>query len=281
MIGTKKLRRDADGDETLLPLFVMAASILVATVVLMTYTASAIDRNTPTAYWQEETGFDFFGGLEFTYADPTFGYNLTSANFTRHSTSDTVGMKFEFTAADFSYLTVRMVKNYDHPVLDPEQNPTDSLGGENFVCLHVKENEGILHDDKWRAIEFENLFNYWIPSDDGNHTISYGSTRAFGQNISIIITTNVLPLNQSVGNPQADHINCFWMGAYNLKLAFITTPSDDVMGSSMWTILGQIMTLQLPQTGTVADLLLGIPIWAALGFMVFAIARSVIPFLGG
>jgi hypothetical protein len=280
MIGTKNLRRDADGDETLLPLFVMAASILVATVVLMTYTASAIERNTPTAYWQEEKSYDFFGGLEFDYADPTYGYNLTSANFTHHSTSDTVGMKFDFAAAGFSYLTVRMVKNYDHPFMDPEQNPTDNADGDDFVCIHVKENEGILHDDKWRSIAFANLFNYWIPSDD-NHTVSYATTRAFGHNISIVITTNVLSSNESIGNPQADHINCFWMGAYNLRLAMVSSPSDDIMMTSMWVILGQILTLQLPHTGTVADVLIGIPIWAALGFMVFAIARSVIPFLGG
>ena len=270
MIDTRHaLRADQDGDEALLPLFVMAASMLIAIIVLSTAIASAIARNAPTGRWDQPEGWELIGGVAYANLEPTGGYTVTAYNHTENPYTDNASRELNFIYTDWEYISVRLVRNCS--VTKPFTHGDEDKKYDDFVYIHAKRDSGWFAGDRYVAIPFEALMANFIQNN-----VSYSYFSVFKTNFTVILETAT---NNS--NP-ADHINAVWFGNYNTAIAFNTEVSDsDRMSSSMWTILGQILTLQLPDVNRVVNLLLAVPIWAALGFMVFTIFSRVVPFISG
>jgi hypothetical protein len=51
--------------------------------------------------------------------------------------------------------------------------------------------------------------------------------------------------------------------------------------SSMWTVLGQMLTAQIPDVHPIINILIAVPFWAAIGFMAIMIVSRFIPLIGG
>jgi hypothetical protein len=245
MTAKKNIADDLGGVETLLPLFVMAATMLTTIIIISGGIGAMLVRNQPTAYWDQPQSWALIGDVEYAATDPTAGYNVTLYNHTQNPYTDNASRKFEFTYSDWEYLTVRLVRDCD--TTKPFTASDEDAKYNDFVYIHAKADSGWFAGNRYLAMDYHGL------------TISTA-------------TNNTNP---------ADHINAVWAGNYNIKIAYNTEISDEArMSSSMWTILGQILTLQLPNINPVVNLLLAVPVWAAFGFMIFAIFRSVVPFLG-
>jgi hypothetical protein len=263
-----KFKTDADGDETLLPLFVMAASVLVAIIVLSGAIGSMLARNTPTAYWEYAEGYELIGGVQYSYIAPTKGYNVTEANHTNDVEDDDASQKLQFTYGSWDYFTIRLIHNVDK--MKVAENFEEMTKYRDFVAIHVKASQSSTSTaDKWRAISYDKILSNTIMGNT-----SFGYLTIFKTNFTIILTTN--------GTNEGEHHNLVWAGQYNIRVAVNTDIAGSAeMNASMWTILGQILTLQLPDVSPTVNLLLAVPIWAAMGFMVFTIFSRVIPFISG
>lgn len=267
----KSIRRNVEGDANLLPVFVMLAGLMVTIIVISGSISAMLETNVPTGYFETKEGYDWLGGTTIDYASPSYGYNLTAANWTDNSKDDDANQKFIYDYDGFNWIAMRVVKDYDKPLLT--QNPTDAKDGDDFVCVHLEKTGAVLSDDKWRGIPFDNLFNHWYADN-----MSYAYFTAWKTNFTIIITTDALPVNESVGNPRADHINSFYMGACNIKIGVVTDLTGDAARTSMWVILGQILTMQLPNVNWFVQMLISVPIWSAIGFLMFEIFAKLWPF---
>ncbi len=263
------LRRDHDGDESLLPLFVMAAAVLISIIVLETTIAGAIARNTPTAKWDSAQGWDLIGGVEYTNLEPSGGYLVTMSNHTQNPYTDVASKTFDFTFSDWDTFSVRLVRDCD--TTKPFTHSDEDAKYDDFVYIHARDIGGWFGGNRFVAISYDSLTTRFV-SDN----VSYSYFTIFKTNFTILLETNTNSSNPS------DHINAVWAGNYRFYIAVNTEIGDQArMSSSMWTILGQILTLQLPNVNRIVNLLLAVPIWAALGFMVFTIFSRVIPFIAG
>lgn len=267
MISTRfRLTKDEDGDETLLPLFVMAAAMLICIIVLSTSIASAIARNTPTAYWEQSEGWELIGGVDYNVLEPTSGYLVSSANHTTNPYTDAAGKTFDFVFSDWDTFAVRLVRNCSIISKYPEDDKYD-----DFVYIHCRDKSGWFAGNRYVAIDFHTITTRFL-----SNNVSYAYFNIFKSNFTIIFET---PTNST--NP-ADHINSVWFGNYRFYVAANSEIGDaSRMSSSMWTILGQILTLQLPDVNRIVNLLLAVPIWAALGFFLFTVLSRIVPFIGG
>jgi len=57
--------------------------------------------------------------------------------------------------------------------------------------------------------------------------------------------------------------------------------TEEVKKASMWTILGQMLTLQLPGVHPAINFIIAAPFWTAIAYVAVEFVRSFIPFLGG
>jgi hypothetical protein len=268
MTAKKNIADDLGGVETLLPLFVMAATMLTTIIIISGGIGAMLVRNQPTAYWDQPQSWALIGDVEYAATDPTAGYNVTLYNHTQNPYTDNASRKFEFTYSDWEYLTVRLVRDCD--TTKPFTASDEDAKYNDFVYIHAKADSGWFAGNRYLAMDYHGLTTRFVQQN-----ISYAYFSMFKTNFTILISTATNNTNP------ADHINAVWAGNYNIKIAYNTEISDEArMSSSMWTILGQILTLQLPNINPVVNLLLAVPVWAAFGFMIFAIFRSVVPFLG-
>lgn len=272
MIDTRHaLRADQDGDEALLPLFVMAASMLIAIIVLSTAIASAIARNTPTAKWEQSEGWDLIGGVDYNLLEPTSGYNVTIANHTGNPYTDVDAKTFDFVFSDWDTFAVRLVRDSWIGYPPYLSKYTEDSKYEDFIYIHCRDTGGWFGGNRYVAIDYHSMTTRFLTNN-----LSYAYFTVFKSNFTVMLETATNSTNP------ADHINAIWFGNYRLYIAVNAEIGDaSRMSASMWTILGQILSLQLPETTRIINLLLAIPIWAAMGFMVFTILSRVVPFISG
>jgi len=263
----RHIQNDKDGDEQLLPVFVMAAAVLVCITLLSTGIANAIQRNTPTGYWQDIEGYDIFGGVEYNFCEPVYGFNVSMANHTQNAESDNPIKKLEFDYDPFDFMTVRLVRDFDN--LGPYHT---RYHYNDFINIHVKKGGVTWGKDRWVQIPYDGALRTSFAYVNETETCSFAYFEAFNSNFTVVLTTWT--------NDSSAHYGSIMAGTYNLKIAY-NAENDMSMHQSMWTILGQILTLELPDMGNEANLLFAVPIWAALGFMVFTILSRVIPFISG
>lgn len=261
-----RLKDDRDGDEQLLPLFVMAAAVLVCICVLSAAITSAIARNQPTARWHGVEGYQLIGGVNYNCIAPTEGYNVTMNE--THDSPWQDEDKFEFDYASWPYLTVRMVRAGSFDMSQVGETPIIYY---DFFWIHAKKSSA------WNA----KSTNAIIPYQDFEtrfleNNVSYAYFELWNYNFTLLVTT------QTNDTDHSDHLTMLYTNQFNIRVAEnVDINEDAAMHASMWTILGQILTLSLPNVNFVVNLLMSVPIWAAMGFMVFTIFSRVIPFISG
>lgn len=263
----KALGKDQRAEERILPLFVMAASMLMAIILLSTYSAAMIARNLPTGYWEQPGGYEMIGDVEYSYLDPIDGYAVYPNDHTNDVRDDT--HKFEFNYSDWAYFTARLIRDVDRD--DWLANPFDDLKYDDMVLLHIKKKDSWSAPDKWVQISYGTLTQRFTLNN-----LSYAYFTAFKTNFTVLLKTD------TNGTDHSDHIHAVWAGVYTISIAVSTDALNTIaMDTSMWAVLGQLLTLSLPDVSLVVNILLAAPVAAALGFMVFTILSRVIPFISG
>lgn len=267
----KRLVLDARGEERLLPTFVMVASFFAAILVL-TMMMRPLMIQASGAY-EQKTNTEMIGGLDYDLIAPTSGYNIIHANVTSDPFDDNANKKLQFYPTGWSYLTVRIVRDREDlgtwDAIKKKLTGADkykvALKYTDFILVHGK----VGSKDKWYAISLDELKR---------------TSNKIGENISAV-SFNMLKLNITVivqtASDAANHSALIDADLYNLRVA----ASGDLMASlgqgTMWTLLWQMMTMQLPSCDPVTSVLLAVPFWAAVFFMFAMVVSRFIPLIAG
>lgn len=252
--------------------FIFLATFIGITILLVQQMSTFITSVDPGDF-QQLQGYSVIGGRQYVAWEPVEGYNVTMAN-TTHS----------FQAAVASHGSVPANKTL---VFTSAEDDNDIIWG------MVRGNE--YYGSSWLEYpgpQKHTLFldYFWIYQDQG-----WGDRPLRVISYDTIIEHQVGVLNESLvefglsghkyalwvrtpGNGAA-HSTYIENNVFNVALVYPVIDEDAKV--SMWTILGQILTLQLPDTHWFVQIIMAIPLWASIGFMAFLIIRSVIPLLGG
>lgn len=263
------LSRDEKAQERMAGTFIMAASFLIVIIVL-TGTMKMMLLAAEGAFDSAES-WETIGGIDYELIIPTQGYNITANNITQDPFDD--AKKLDYEPDGWEYLTIRIVRNssYERPwwavddwIVARNTNKWKQASlYSDFLLIHGK----VDSHQKWLALPLSSLTDGERIAD--NKSIAYFS----------MLKANFTIIAQTAGT-ESDHSQMIDANNYNLKIA-VNSLWLSLASGSLFTILGQIMTMQLPNTDAVTSWLLAVPFWAAMGFMVFTLISRMIPFIGG
>lgn len=259
-----RLRRDTDGDETLMPVFIFCATFIVIGAFVVTQMAplfASADRN---GDFTVLANYELIGDTGYLLYEPFIGYNVTSANVTDDNTaaSDEI-----FTNETVSDRWVSIVRDYIYES-DGELALPAQEGHSDFISIWTEWGPWYNHHIARIVIDYTDIQENIVSGTNQSVTpfqISNGPMEV------LIITTQ--------GN-ETDFSSYLWANTYNICMGQPAEPTD-LADSSMWTILGQLMTASLPNVHPIINFMITVPFWSCIGFMVFTIISRMIPFVGG
>ena len=235
-------------------------------------------------------GYDVIGGLAYTLWEPVDGKNVTAYyeyntdwQVTRNSytwknppigsmpspTSATF-YKVGGSSSDTSAIKAWLVRN------NTDWDDDDRMaywGGyptgdkiHDFIYLRQGYKTGWFHDVlhyKVAVIPFDRIL-----ADYEHETNMSVISMNLKHNVTLFVT--------AVG---ANFTNDLFNNSVSLGLG-VQFGSESVKANSMWTILGQLLTVRLPDVHPVIQFLIAAPFWIGISYVAMVIVRSFIPFLG-
>ena len=123
--------------------------------------------------------------------------------------------------------------------------------------------------------------------DNDDWPISYETilyNKVLNSNVSVVdfgIRHNTtMALIITVDAPEELFATYLWENNFNVKIG-IPDYDPDIAYTSMWTVLGQVMTASLPEVGDEVNLIIGATVYAGLGMIIFTVISRMIPFVAG
>lgn len=262
----KILGQDRTGTERLMGPFILVASFLLITVMVVAAMTSFLQ--TASGQWDEIKGTLMVGATEFTLREPILGWNIDNDNITDRwdHESDKNAYFYEDEPGEDDQIVMGFIRDnayFGHaPVLGPV---SDDYLYEDYIMIYTE--FGWWDHDDW-AISYETILANKVVNSNVSVTefgIRHNTTFA------LIITVEA----------PADLFGAgLWSNNFNVKLG-IPDYDPDIAYTSMWTILGQVMTASLPDVGFEVNLILGATFYAGLGMITFTVISRMIPFVAG
>lgn len=258
-----RLGADRHGDETLMPVFIFAATFIVIGAFMISIMAplfASADRGDFT----QLKNYEMVGSTGYLVYEPFEGYNVTTANVT--DDNDPVSIEI-FTNDTVSDREVWMVRDYVY----------EDDGGLSIPVMFCHKDFFVVHSE-WGGFWFHHrellVFDY--------ATIIANQVERTNQSVTPFkITTgpDEVLIITTFGN-YTTFAECVWSNTFNIMVGQPTVVVD-LAETSMWAILGQLMTASLPNVSPVMNLLIAVPFNASLGFMVFTVISRMIPWIAG
>jgi hypothetical protein len=260
-----RLRSDRDGDETLMPVFIFAATFIIIGA-LMIGLMQPLFASADRGEFNQLSNYEMIGSIGYLLYDPNDGYDLTSANVTDDGTTD---IPLVFTNDSVSDRWVWAVRDYIYweDIPANEDARPEFYNHQDFLAIWTEWGPWYNHHIRLLVVDYETVVSKQIV---GLNQSAVPFSIA-GTSEVLIITT---PGNAS------EFETVLWSNNFNIRMgqpAF----STDVASTSMWAILGQLMTASLPNVHPIVNILITIPFNACLGFMVFTIVSRMIPWIAG
>ena len=262
------LRHDKKATEQLMGPFVLVASFLLITVMVIAGMTQFFQ--TASGQWDEVKGTLMVGATEFTLRNPIEGWNIDNDNITDrwdHEASENAYF-YEDEAGEDDQMVLGFIRDnalFGRPEWYIGVVPADEQLYEDYIMIYTE--FGWWDHDEW-AISYETVI-------DNQITNSNISITEFG-----IRHNTTFALIITVDGPPGIFGASFWSNNFNVKLA-VPDYEDDIAYTSMWAILGQVMTASLPDVGFEINLILGATFYAGIGMMVFTVISRMIPFVAG
>lgn len=274
----KKRRYDEHGDESLHGSFIIVSTFIGLGIVLIGLTSSiqyyGISRSD---YLQ---GWETIGGLEYSKWLPTYGYNVTP-NDTQID-NDAINHPFHlaeyhYNDPDYYYAfnvpygsghAVRVFVIRNNSGFDPGSNKWWERD-EDFFLLTRLTNDWPYPNTRVATVPFNDLIE---------HAGEGGAVSDYNYSMAAVMLGK---LNCTLFVNSASNLSERLYANDNYTLRIGTEFGTQLGRASMWTVLGQLLTMRLPQVHWAVQAVLAIPIWAGIGFMAVTIISRFIPFIGG
>lgn len=256
MTRRKVLRRDNHGDESLFKPFIFFAAFIAFSGIiigsmgtLFTHAASgSFDYLTGTAI--------ILGNETYTYIDgATPGYNVTIDDTTDqwlYTDTDPVFVFHDDLNNDDVYLA--MIRDF-----------ADERWGTDWVGIY--ESWG-WWSDEFDRIQYDTIIDGQVPYTN----VSVVDFEIHKKDYVLLVTTPSNYLNHS------SYVDA---NEFFIALAHAPYDPDNIASVSMWTLIGQMLTAQLPSVHPLIQYFILIPMWVGVGFMVFTLVSRMIPFISG
>ena len=260
------LRQDKAATEQLMGPFVLIASFILITVMVIASMASFLQ--TASGQWDEVKGTLMVGATEFTLRNPEQGWNITSANVTDRwdHEADENAYFYKDAPGEDDQLVCGFIRDNAY-MGDPLGigKSTDSTLYQDFIMIYTE--FGWWDNDEW-PISYESILSNKVVNSNISVTefgIRHNTTFA------LIITVDA----------PADAFGAgLWSNNFNIKLG-LPDYEEDIAYTSMWTVLGQVMTASMPDVAPEVNLIIGATMYAGIGMIVFTVISRMIPFIAG
>ena len=259
---------DREADETVMPVFVFCATFVVIgafMISLMTPLFASPDAEGNFALYE---GYEIIGDITYALYDPDTGYDMSTANVTLLPVVyGSAGTWVSFSNSSVSDRIVSITRDFDwhdYTVSGPVFPIPDFEGHTDFITIYTQWGPWYNSHEEYLIIDYSSIPLYQVQS----YNQSAVPFTIHGTSEVLIITT---PGNET------DFESNLWANNFNIAMG---TPafSTDAAETSMWKILGQLMTASLPNVHPLVNLLIAVPFWASLAFLGFTLLVRVIPF---
>lgn len=262
------LGRDTTGSERLMGPFILIASFLVITVMVLASMTAFFQI--ASGNWDEVRGTLLIGSEEYVLRNPELGWNITNANVTDRwdHEADENAYFYKTEPGEDDQMVVGIIRDnarFDVPEYYFGVVPEDEKLYQDYIMIYTE--FGWWDHDEW-AISYQTIEKNRIGDSNISLTefgIRHNTTHA------LIITVDAPGELFSAG---------LWANTFNVKLG-VPEGTDDLAGASMWTILGQVMTCSIPDVTPEVNIIIGATVYAGIGMIVFTVVSRMIPFVGG
>ena len=262
------LGQDKTATEQLMGPFILLASFILITIMVIASMAAFLQ--VAGGQWDEVKGTQMIGTTEYTLRNPVEGWDITSDNVVDrwdHEADENVAF-YEDDPGEDDELVCGFIRDnalFGRPEWYPGVVPEDEQLYLDYIMIYTE--FGIYDHDEW-AISYETIESNQIAN--GNVSVTEFGIR-HNTTFALIITVDA-PFDLFGAQ--------LWGNNFNIKLG-IPDYEDDIAYTSMWTVLGQVMTASLPEVGYEVNLIIGATVYAGLGMIIFTVISRMIPFVAG
>ena len=259
------LGQDKTASEQLMGPFVLIASFILITVMVIASMAAFFQ--TASGQWDEVKGTLMVGATEYTLRNPEQGWNITLDNVTDRwdHEADENAYFYKDEPGEDDQMVVGIIRDNAYFGATYGGRSFDEALYEDFIMVYTE--FGWWDNDEW-PISYQTILSNKIVNSNISVTefgIRHNTTYA------LIITVDA----------PADLFGAgLWSSNYNIKLG-LPDYEADIAYTSMWTVLGQVMTASLPDVTPEVNLIIGATMYAGIGMIVFTVISRMIPFIAG
>lgn len=273
----KKLRGDQEGLAALVPVLVFVAAFIVISTTIIASMQDAF-AEAEGGRWQYASGQGLYGDMTFNLWQPVAGFDIL--DMTIIDRYDSFRGDEEEASREIFY------------VADPDEDDRylvnvindNELWDVGWVNLLGFTDERRLYEDyimvaqeygwfsvEYKAISYEQIKDGNLGNEGNTSLVPF---TIHDRDLTLIVQT---PENATGASFQT----CVNLNLFNIKIGQVDSDNFTTMAhSSVWNILGQMLTMQLPESTPFVDILIAVPMWTGIAFVFFIIARSLVPLLG-
>jgi len=257
----KRIGHDRTATERIMGPVVLLASFILITIMVMATMTSFFQ--TASGEWEEVRGTLLIGATEYTLRNPNDGWNITNANVTDrwdHEASENAYF-YEDAPGEDDQIVVGFIRDNAYFGATYGGRAFDEALYLDYIMIYTE--FGWWDNDDW-PISYETILANQIKNSNVSITefgIRHNTTYA------LIITT---------AGPADLFGSSLWNNFFNVKLG-LPDYDENIGYTSMWTILGQIMTASLPNVGYEINLIIGATVYSGIGIIVFTVVTRALP----
>jgi hypothetical protein len=251
LVVSIRLERDpAAEDELIKPVVFLvtfvAVSALMVGLVNQYYAMAAFGGQADFS-----TGYQTIGGITYDMLDPALGYALSTED------AESIVDLDDGTVFVFEDLECQLVR--DNDVYAP-WTPALITHFKDFFWFKVSYG--------WFSIRVAALpFETILANYDGETNVSVNDLALGHRSYTFFV--------QGLSGGASTFAQSLDANLINISVG--VNLEDALAHNSLWSTLGQILTLQLPDTHWIINLLMAVPIWTAIGVLAFLAIRSLVP----
>jgi hypothetical protein len=262
-----KLRRDTDGDETLMPVFIFCATFIVIGAFTISLMGPIFASPDARGSFETLENYEIIGGTSYYLYAPAGGFNLTSANLSTYPNYEADPPDYvTFTNGSVSDRLLWTTNDYGTTFIDEAYREV-FRDHTDFFTIFTEWGPWYNHHKRYVVLDYTTAEEYQVP---GTNQSAIPFSIAGSEEVLVITTP---------GN-ETDFADYLWANTFNVQMGTPAFPTD-LADTSMWTILGQLLTARLPNVHPILNFLISIPFWTCISFMVFTLISRMIPFIGG
>lgn len=257
----RELRTNDEADERLITIFVFFATFLAGTSLIIVSMSGMLtwaeSGNFEYSSVRQQIGNETYSLIQADDGNATDWYSVTDDDYVGRMIKDSENNFYFTNTVTSDELQVR-------PVEDEGWIETPAAQADAIVIF---ERWG-WWTTEWSYVKFEVIKTNQLV--DSNFSVT--PFVSHGNKYDLIIQT---PGSAETFNSYLDD-HTYWMA-----ISYDPLDPDNLATTSLWGIIGQILTAQIPDVHWAIQMFITIPVWAAISFMVFTVISRVIPFIGG